>query len=103
MKKRTQRSTQNAEAYKFYLQGRFYANRRTPKDWRKAMDYFQQAVSIDPNYALAYAGLALGYSYLTIYGDTPANETFPKGREFALKASQLDSSLAEPHILLGLL
>ncbi len=101
--KLTKNYTQNAEAYKFYLQGRFYANRRTPKDSRKAIDYFQQAVSIDPNYALAYAGLALGYSYLTIYGDTPANETFPKAREFALKATELDSTLAEPHILLGLL
>jgi TolB-like protein/Tfp pilus assembly protein PilF len=101
--KLTKNYTQNAEAYKLYLQGRFYANKRTPKDSRKAIDCFQQAVSIDPDYAPAYTGLAFGYSYLTVYGDTPANETFPKAREFALKASQLDSTLAEPHILLGLL
>jgi serine/threonine-protein kinase len=101
--KLTKNYTQNAEAYKLYLQGRFYANKRTPKDSRKAIDCFQQAVSIDPGYAPAYAGLALGYSYLTVYADAPANETFPKAREFALKASQLDSTLAEPHILLGLL
>jgi tetratricopeptide (TPR) repeat protein len=101
--KLTKNYTQNAEAYKLYLQGRFYANKRTPKDSRKAIDCFQQAVSIDPDYAPAYTGLAFGYSYLTVYGDTPGNETFPKAREFALKASQLDSTLAEPHILLGLL
>src|SRR5207237_1382887 len=101
--KLTKHYTQNAAAYKLYLQGRFYANKRTTKDSRKAIDCFQQAVSSDPNYALAYAGLALSYAYLTIYGDDPASETFPKAREFALKASELDSTLAEPHILLGLL
>jgi TolB-like protein len=95
--------TENAEAYKLYLQGRYYANKRTPKDSRKAIDCFQQAVSIDPNYAVAYAGLAITSSYLTIYGDEPASETFPKAREFALKAIGLDSTLAEPHITLGLL
>jgi TolB-like protein/Tfp pilus assembly protein PilF len=101
--KLTRNYTQNAEAYKLYLQGRFYANKRTPKDSRKAIDCFQQAVSIDPNYALAYGGLAISYAYLTIYGDEPGAETFPKAREFASKASQLDGNLAEPHILLGLL
>ncbi|MDX6497460.1 MAG: eukaryotic-like serine/threonine-protein kinase [Blastocatellia bacterium] len=101
--KLTRNYTQNAEAYKLYLQGRFYANRRTPKDSRKAIEYFQQAISIDPNYALAYGGLAISYAYLTIYGDEPGAETFPKAREFASKASQLDGNLAEPHILLGLL
>jgi len=99
----TKNYTQNAEAYKLYLQGRFYANKRTPKDSRKAIDCFQQAVRIDPNYAVAYAVLGISYAYLTIYGDEPASETFPKARDFALKASKLDSTLAEPHILLGLL
>jgi serine/threonine protein kinase/Tfp pilus assembly protein PilF len=103
VQKLTKNDTQNADAYKLYLQGRFYANKRTPKDSRKAIDCFQQAVSNDANYALAYAGLAIGYAYLTIYGDEPASETFPKARDFALRASKLDSTLAEPHILLGLL
>jgi eukaryotic-like serine/threonine-protein kinase len=101
--KLTKNYTQNAEAYKLYLQGRFYANKRTPKDSRKAIDCFQQAVSIDPEYAIAYVWLAVSYTYLTIYGDEPATETFPKAREFALKAIELDSTLAEPHITLGLL
>jgi serine/threonine-protein kinase len=101
--KLTKNYTQNAEAYKLYLQGRFYANKRTPKDARKAIECFQQAVRIDPNYAVAYAVLGISYSYLTIYGDEPASETFPKAREYSLKATELDSTLAEPHILLGLL
>jgi tetratricopeptide (TPR) repeat protein len=101
--KLTKNYTQNADAYKLYLQGRFYANKRTPKDSRKAIDCFQQAVSIDPNYAIAYAVMGISYAYLTIYGDQPASESFPKAREFSLKAIQLDSTLAEPHILLGLL
>src|SRR5258706_4295776 len=99
----TKNYTQNTEAYKLYLQGRFYANKRTPKDSRKAIDCFQQAVRIDPNYAVAYAVLGISYAYLTIYGDEPASETFPKAREYSLKATELDSTLAEPHILLGLL
>jgi serine/threonine-protein kinase len=101
--KLTKNYTQNAEAYKLYLQGRFYANKRTPKDARKAIDYFQQAVRIDSNYAIAYGGLAASYTYLTIYGDEPASETFPKAREFSLKAIALDSTLAEPHLMLGLI
>jgi TolB-like protein/Tfp pilus assembly protein PilF len=99
----TKNYTENAEAYKFYLQGRYYANKRTPKDSRKAIECFQQAVGIDPNYAMAYAGLAVGYTYLTVYGDSPANESFPKAREFSSKALELDSTLAEPHLTRGLL
>jgi serine/threonine protein kinase/Tfp pilus assembly protein PilF len=101
--KLTKNYTQNTEAYKLYLQGRFYANKRTPKDSRKAIECFQQAVSIDPNYAIAYAAMGISYAYLTIYGNDPASETFPKARQFSLKASEVDSTLAEPHILLGLL
>jgi TolB-like protein len=101
--KLTKSYTQNADAYRLYLQGRFYANKRTPKNSQKGIDCFQQAVRIDPNYAVAYAGLGISYTYLTIYGDEPAGETFPKAREFCLKAIELDSTLAEPHIVLGLL
>jgi serine/threonine protein kinase/Tfp pilus assembly protein PilF len=101
--KLTKNYTENPEAYKLYLQGRFYANKRTPRDSRKAIDCFQQAVRIDSDYAVAYTGLAMSYAYLTIYGDEPSRETFPRAREFALKASQLDTTLAEPHIMLGLL
>lgn len=101
--KLTKNYTENPEAYKLYLQGRFYVNKRTPKDSRKAIDCFQQAVRIDSDYAVAYTGLAMSYAYLTIYGDEPSRETFPRAHEYALKASQLDPTLAEPHMMLGLL
>jgi len=101
--KLTRTYTQNADAYRLYLQGRFYANKRTPKDLRKAIDFFQQALRIDPNYSVAYAGLGISYGYLTTYGDVPASETFPRAREFTLKSIELDNTLAEPHLALGLL
>ncbi|MCU1289586.1 MAG: hypothetical protein JWN60_1815 [Acidobacteria bacterium] len=99
----TKNYTTDAQANKFYLQGRFFANKRTAKDAGKAIEYFVQAVAFDPNYALAYAGLAEAYSFLTIYGKTPAHEAFPKAREAALKALALDNGLAEPHSTLGLI
>jgi TolB-like protein len=101
--KLTRSYTQNADAYRLYLQGRFYANKRTPRDLRKSIDCFQQAVLIDPNYSLAYAGLGISYGYLTTYGDVPPGETFPRAREFTLKSIELDHTLAEPHLALGLL
>ncbi len=94
--------TESSEAYRLYLQGRYFANRRTPKDLAKGIESYQQAVKIDPNYALAYSGLGFSYAYLTIFGDAPAAETFSQARRFASKAIELDSSLAEPHLLLGL-
>ena len=99
----TKTYTQNPEAYKFFLQGRFYANKRTPKDSQKAIECFQQAVNADPNYALAYSGLGIAYAYLSIYGNTPAKDVFPKARQYAEKAMELDKTLADPHTLLGLL
>ena len=95
--------TANAEAYQQYLKGRFYAIKRTAKDARQAIEYFQQAVAIDPNYALAYAGLAEANSFLALYSYPQINEAFPKARELALKALELDNSLAEPHSILGVI
>jgi len=99
----TKTYTENSEAYRFYLQGRFLANKRTPKDSQRAIECFQEAVRIDPNYAVAYSGLGLGYAYLAIYGYSPAKEVFPKAHEFANKAIELDPTIADPHTLLGLL
>jgi len=93
--------TANAEAYQQYLKGRFYAVKRTAKDARQAIEYYQQAVAIDPNYALAYAGLAEANWFLALYSYPQVNEVVPKARELALKALELDPSLAEPHSLLG--
>jgi TolB-like protein/Tfp pilus assembly protein PilF len=100
-KKITKTYTTNAEAYKLYLQGRFYWNKREEKDFRKAVEYFNQAVARDPNYALAYAGLADSYALLSGFGFMPPTEAIPKARDFARRALSLDDSLAEPHATLG--
>ena len=94
--------TGNPEAYRLYLLGRFYWNKRTAKDLHKAAEYFRQAVALDLNYALAYSGLADAYTLLPIYGGAPPSEVLPKAREAALKALSLDNQLAEAHISLGL-
>jgi TolB-like protein/Tfp pilus assembly protein PilF len=97
--------TANAEAYELYLKGRFFWNKRSGVDLRKAIDYFQQAIAKDPNYALAYAGLADSYMLLPNYdfGGTPVRESLAPAREAITKALELDDSLAEAHASLGLL
>jgi TolB-like protein/Tfp pilus assembly protein PilF len=95
--------TANPEAYKLYLQGRFYWNKREEKDFRKAVEYFSQAIALDPKYALAYAGLADSYALLSTFGFMPPAEGVPKAREFANRALSLDDSMAEPHTTLAYL
>jgi TolB-like protein/Tfp pilus assembly protein PilF/tRNA A-37 threonylcarbamoyl transferase component Bud32 len=98
-----QRSTQNSEAYQLYLQGRFYWNRRTAGGANKAIDYFQQAIAKDPNFALAYSGLA--DSYYSLARNTAAlspKEAGAKARQAADKAVDLEPSLAEAHASLAL-
>ena len=95
--------TTNAEAYRLYLQGRFYWNKREDKDFRKAVEYLNQAITLDPNYALAYAGLADAYALLSTFGFMPPTEAIPRAREFARRALALDPSLAEPHTTLAYL
>jgi TolB-like protein/Flp pilus assembly protein TadD len=97
----TQRDTTNPEAYQFYLRGRYYWNKRTAENLKKAIEQFQQAADKDPNYALAYVGLADCSLLLEDYAGTPASETFPKAKAFAQRALQLDSSLAEAHTSLA--
>ena len=89
--------TQNTEAYQLYLQGRYNWNKRTDPATRKAIEYFQQAIQKDPNYAMAYVGLAESYVLLEI----PIDESYPKVRESALKALEIDPTLGEPHSVLG--
>ncbi len=93
--------TTNPEAYKLYLQGRFYWNRREEKDFRKATDFFNQAIALDPNYALAYAGLADTHALLFSYDFAPVTE-IAVARDYANRSLSLDSSLAEPHAVLAL-
>jgi DNA-binding winged helix-turn-helix (wHTH) protein/TolB-like protein/Flp pilus assembly protein TadD len=91
------RYTENVEAYQAYLRGRYFWNKRTGEDMRKAIEQFQQAIDRDPNYALGYVGLADCYSGLDVYAGLPASETLPKARAAADRALQLDASLAEAH------
>jgi TolB-like protein/class 3 adenylate cyclase len=100
-KRLTKRYTQNTEAYQLYLKGRFYWNTWIEEGYRKSIEYFKQATEKDPNYALAYAGLADSYSLLGEAGASPSKETFPKARAYAEKALQLDDELSEAHMSLG--
>jgi TolB-like protein/Tfp pilus assembly protein PilF len=93
--------TANAEAFQLYLKGRFYWNKRTPADFEKAIAFFQQAIEKDPNYALAYSGLADTYALFTTYSDEPPRQLMPKAKEAALKSLALDDNLAEGHASLG--
>ena len=93
--------TDNSEAYQLFLKGRFYGSKRTARDAQKAIESYQQAVVIDPKYALAYSGLAEANWFLALYSYPQVNEAVPKARELAQKAMELDPSLAEPHSVLG--
>src|SRR5262249_235817 len=95
--------TESNEAYQFYLKGRFYWNKRTAENFKKAIEQFQQAADRDPSFALAYVGLADSYALLEEYAGTPSSETLPKARAAALRALQLDESLAEADASLGLI
>jgi len=95
------RPTENPEAHELYLKGRYLWNRRNTASLRKAGDYFQQAIDLDPNYALAYAGLADVHSLLPIYAGTAPKDDVSKALAAARKAVELDSNLAEAHTSLG--
>ena len=96
-KRATKRYTDDAEAYQLYLKGRYYWNKSTIAGFKKAIEYFQQAIDKDPKYALAYAGLADSDLFLGSYWV----ETIPEAKVAALKAVELDPTLAEAHVSLG--
>ncbi len=91
--------TENSEAYQLYLRGRFYWSKRNPEALKKAIEYFDQAIEKDPGFALAFAGLA--DAYVVPATGLPPREAMPKAKEAALKALELDESLAEAHTSLG--
>lgn len=92
----------DVEAYKHYLRGRFFLNKFTPDNFYKALDCFNEALAIDPNYPDAYAGLADTQMMLTEMGPVPPHEAMPKAKEAALKALDLDNELSEAHSSLAL-
>lgn len=98
----TKHHTKNTQAYELYLKGRFHLNQLTDDGFLKGRDYFQQAVNLDPNYALAQAALADSYVILGGWNVVIPHEVFPKARDAANRALQLDPSLAEPHTTLGM-
>jgi DNA-binding winged helix-turn-helix (wHTH) protein/TolB-like protein/Tfp pilus assembly protein PilF len=95
--------TGNSDAYQLYLKGRFYLNKRTVDGVKQSIDYFQRAIQTDPNYALAYAGLADSYTMAGSYGYSilPPREALPQAEAAAAKALAIDDSLAEVHASLG--
>ena len=96
-KKLTKRYTENPEAHQLYLKGRYLWNRRTGPTLQRAAGYFQQAIDKDPGYALAWAGLADCYALYSFYGVLSPAEAFPKAKEAARKALEIDDTLAEAH------
>ena len=102
-KRLTKRYTENIKAYQLYLQGRYFWNRRTDENLKKAVELFQQAVNEDPNYALAYAGLADSYALLggPVYGAESSGQTVTRAKTAALKALEIDNTLAEAYTSLG--
>jgi TolB-like protein/Tfp pilus assembly protein PilF len=100
-KRLARRSTENSEAYHLYLRGRYFWNTYHGEAIIKGIEYFHQAIDIDPNYALAYAGLADSYHRLSSHHLSP-REAMAKAKATALKAVESDDNLAEAHISLGL-
>ncbi|MBI2678876.1 MAG: protein kinase [Candidatus Koribacter versatilis] len=97
----TKRSTDNPEAYDLYLKGRHAIEQYTPEGMRTGMDFFQKAIDLDPNYALAYCGLAYGYWTMEDFVMRP-REAAEKARDLASKALQLDDALPEAHMNMGI-
>lgn len=97
----TRARTTDPDAYQAYSQGRFWWNKRTEEDLKKAIGFFQQAIDKDPNYALAYDGLADCWIPLGWYGFVAPSEAFPRARDAITKALSLDDSLAEAHTSLA--
>jgi serine/threonine protein kinase/Flp pilus assembly protein TadD len=95
------RHTQNPEAYNLYLRGRFFWNKRTVEDIEKAIEFYEQAIKLDSNYALAYSALADSYGLLPFYTSIPPREAFAKARSAVMKALDIDETLAEAHSALG--
>ncbi|HVF48501.1 MAG TPA: tetratricopeptide repeat protein, partial [Pyrinomonadaceae bacterium] len=97
----TKRYTQNTEAFQAFIRGRYFWNKRTAEGLKKGIECAQQAISIDPVYALAYVGLADSYNLLAGHGGLPPKETFPKAKSAAMRALEIDNTLAEAYASLA--
>src|SRR6266702_2820726 len=97
----TKRYTENAEAYRLYLKGRYHWNKRSPDGVQKAVEYFRKALDKDPAYSLAYAGLADTYAHLSFFNVVASREAMPKAKTAAEQGLEIDKDLAEAHVSLG--
>jgi serine/threonine protein kinase/Tfp pilus assembly protein PilF len=101
LERMTKRYTESTEAFVAYSKGSYFWNKRTEDDLKRAIGYFEQALQLDPNYALAHVGLANSYLLLPEYGVYPPKEAYPKVKEAALKALDIDDMLAEAYVTLA--
>lgn len=97
----TKRYTENTEAYELYVRGLYHVNKLTASDMQAGISYFHQAIAIDASYALAYVGLAYVFLRMPIAAELRSTEFFPKAKEAARKAIEIDEHLAEAHVALG--
>jgi TolB-like protein/Flp pilus assembly protein TadD len=97
----TKRSTERPDAYEAYVKGRYFWNKRTDKGLKKGLEYFRHAISLDPTFAEAYAGVADSYATLGLYALLPPKEAFAAAKAAAKKALEMDDGLAEAHATLG--
>jgi len=95
------RSTERPDAYEAYVKGRYFWNKRTEIGMRKGLEYFHQAIALDPTFAEAYVGVADSYGTLGLYAMLPPKEAFPAAKEAAKRALEMDDGLAEAHASLG--
>ncbi len=96
-------STENLDAYTLYIKGRSYWNKRTAEDMREGMKYFEKAIEEDPEYALAYSGIADSYIGLANFNVLRPHEAYPTAREWARKALQIDRTIAEAHTSIAII
>jgi serine/threonine protein kinase/Tfp pilus assembly protein PilF len=101
-KRLSKRSTQNREAYQLLLKSQYHMNKWTPEAVQHGMEYARQAIEADPGYAEAYAWVSGAYSLLGFFGFLPPAEAFPKAKAAALRALEIDDSLAEAHTFMAI-
>jgi serine/threonine-protein kinase len=97
----TKSYTDNAEAYQHYLKGRYYWEKTTEESAKKSMEHFQRAIEIDPNYALAYVGLADGHLGLQFHSSAAPKDGYQRAKAAVVRAQEIDDTLAEVHASLG--
>ncbi|MGE5732638.1 MAG: protein kinase domain-containing protein, partial [Gemmatimonas sp.] len=95
------RFTESTMAYQAYLRGRYHWNKRTVEGLRQALVHFEEAIELDPNYALAYTGLADTFNILGYYNTQRPHDAYPRGKAAAARALSLDESLSEAHASMG--